>query len=154
MRGILALAFSCLVLIASAGCGGESEAERAARMQAARADSVTMADQAYDATVFDTISWESSEARVARGAIVWRTSCEKCHGAEGRGDGEYARQLGAEVPSFMDPGWAYAYELDSLRHKIFVGHEGEMPNWGIVGLGYSDIDALAGYINSLVAPQQ
>jgi mono/diheme cytochrome c family protein len=154
MRGIFALAISCLVLIASAGCGGESDADKEARMQAARADSVRMAEAAYDATVFDTVSWESSEARIQRGGIVWRTSCEKCHGSEGRGDGEYARQLGAEVPSFMDPDWAYAYEADSLRHRIFVGLEGHMPNWGIVGLGYKDIDAVAGYINTLVAPQQ
>ncbi len=96
-------------------------------MQAARADSVRMAEEAYDATVFDTINWESSEARIQRGAIVWRASCAKCHGAEGRGDGEFARQLGLE---------------------------GEMPNWGLHGLGYRNIDAAAGYINSLVAPQQ
>jgi mono/diheme cytochrome c family protein len=127
MRGILALALSCLLLIASAGCGGETDAEREARMQAARADSVRMAEEAYDATVFDTINWESSEARIQRGAIVWRASCAKCHGAEGRGDGEFARQLGLE---------------------------GEMPNWGLHGLGYRNIDAAAGYINSLVAPQQ
>ncbi len=123
-------------------------------MQAARADSVRMAEEAYDATVFDTINWESSEARIQRGAIVWRASCAKCHGAEGRGDGEFARQLGLEVPSFMDPDWTYAYEADSLRHRIFVGLEGEMPNWGLHGLGYRNIDAAAGYINSLVAPQQ
>jgi mono/diheme cytochrome c family protein len=154
MRGIIALALSSLVLISAAGCGGESEEEMAARRQAARADSVSMAEAAFDAMVFDTVSWESSEARIQRGAIVWRASCEKCHGAEGRGDGEYATQLGLEVPSFLEPDWMYAYEVDSLRHRIFVGLEGDMPNWGLHGLGYRNIDAAAGYINSLVAPQQ
>lgn len=151
---MLAGGLAGLVLIAFAGCGGESEADREARMQAARADSVRMAEAAYDATVFDTVSWQSSEERMQRGAIVWRASCEKCHGAEGRGDGAFAVQLGLEVPSFQDPDWRYAYEADSLRHRIFVGLEGEMPNWGLHGLGYRNIDAAAGYINSLVAPQQ
>ncbi|MGD2216302.1 MAG: c-type cytochrome [Gemmatimonadales bacterium] len=123
-------------------------------MQAARADSLRMAEAAYDAAVFDTVSWESSDARIQRGATVWRASCEKCHGAEGRGDGEYARQLRLDVPSFMGPDWKYAYEVDSLRHRIFVGLEGRMPNWGLHGLGYRNIDAAAGYINTLVAPQQ
>lgn len=154
MRGTIALALSSLVLISAAGCGGESEEEVAARMQAARADSVRMAEATYDAMVFDTVNWESSEARIQRGAIVWRSSCEKCHGAEGRGDGELATQLGLEVPSFLEPDWMYAYQVDSLRHRIFVGLEGNMPNWGLHGLGYRNIDAAAGYINSLVAPQQ
>ncbi|UCC81931.1 MAG: c-type cytochrome [Gemmatimonadota bacterium] len=154
MRGILVLALSYLVLIASAGCGGESDAEREARMAAARADSIRMAEEAYDAMVFDTVSWESDNARVQRGAIVWQASCEKCHGAEGRGDGEYAMQLGLEVPSFLEPDWTYAFEVDSLRHRIFVGLEGDMPNWGLHGLGYRNIDAAAGYIGLLVAPQQ
>lgn len=154
MRWRLALALSCLVFVGLAGCGGESAAEREAREQAARADSVRIAEGLYDATVFDTVSWEDMDARIQRGAIVWQASCEKCHGAEGRGDGEAAVQLGLEVPSFMSPDWAYAYEVDSLRSRIFVGYEGEMPNWGLHGLGYRNIDAVAGYINTLVAPQQ
>jgi mono/diheme cytochrome c family protein len=154
MRWRLALALSCLIFIGFAGCGGESGAEREAREQAAQADSVRMADALYDATVFDTVSWEDMDARVQRGAIVWRASCEKCHGAEGQGDGEFARQLGLEVPSFMSPDWAYAYQVDSLRYRIFVGLEGDMPNWGLHGLGYRNIDAAAGYINALVTPQQ
>jgi mono/diheme cytochrome c family protein len=151
---MLVLALSYLVLLATAGCGGESDAEREMRLQAARADTLRIAEEAYEAMVFDTVSWESSDARIQRGAIVWRHSCEKCHGAEGRGDGEYAMQLGLEVPTFQEPDWAYAYEVDSLRHRIFVGLEGDMPNWGLHGLGYRNIDAAAGYINTLVAPQQ
>jgi len=153
MRGILALTLSCLMLFAFAACGGDG-ADGEARMQAARADSVRMAEEAFDATVFDTVTWENADARIQRGAVVWRASCEKCHGAEGRGDGEAAAQLGLEVPSFLTADWAYAYEVDSLRHRIFVGLEGDMPNWGLHGLGYRNIDAAAGYINSLVAPQQ
>jgi mono/diheme cytochrome c family protein len=154
MRGILALALSFLVLIASAGCGGESAADMEARMQAARADSVRMAEVAYDATVFDTVSWEDLDAQIQRGAMVWRASCAKCHGAEGRGDGDAAQQLGLEVPSFLVPDWSLAYEKDSLRYRIFVGLEGPMPNWGLHGLRYRDIDAAAAYINTLVAPTQ
>ncbi|MGD2153709.1 MAG: c-type cytochrome [Gemmatimonadales bacterium] len=154
MRGILALTLPCLTLFAFAACGGESAADREARIRAARADSVRMAEEAFDATVYDTVTWENTDARIQRGAIVWRASCEKCHGAEGRGDGEGAQQLGLEVPSFLAPEWAYAYEVDSLRHRIFAGLEGGMPNWGLHGLGYRNIDAVAGYINTLVAPEQ
>jgi mono/diheme cytochrome c family protein len=154
MRGMFALALSCFVLFAAAGCGGESAADREATLRAARADSMRMAEAAFEATVFDTIQWESPEARVQRGAIVWQSSCEKCHGPSGRGDGEAAQQLELEVPSFQSPDWVYAYQADSLRHRIFTGLEGEMPNWGLHGLGYRNIDAVVGYIGSLVAQDQ
>ncbi|UCC70963.1 MAG: c-type cytochrome [Gemmatimonadota bacterium] len=151
MRWRLALALSCLALVALAGCGGETAADREARMQAARADSLAMAQELYNATVFDTVSWESPDARVQRGALVWRASCEKCHGEGGRGDGLGAQQLGIDVPSFLVPDWKYTYEADSLRERIFVGLAGEMPNWGLHGLGYRDIDAAVAYINTLVS---
>lgn len=154
MREIFTLSLSGLLLFAFAGCGGESAADREARLQAARADSVRMAEEVYDATVFDTVRWESMEAQVQRGAMVWRASCAKCHGTEGRGDGDAAQQLGLEVPSFLAPDWSLAYEKDSLRHRIFVGLMGPITNWGLHGLKYRDIDAAAAYINTLVAPTQ
>ncbi len=154
MRCAFALALSCSALVSLVACGGESPEEREARRQAARADSVAMAEEVYDATVFDTVTWDSLEARVERGRIVWQSSCEKCHGPEGGGDGELAAQLGLEVPSFLSPDWSYAYEADSLRHRVFVGLAGEMPNWGLHGLGYRNIDATVAYINRLIAPSE
>ncbi len=154
MRCALTLVLSTLVIAGSVACGGETEADRLARLQEARADSVAMATELYDAGVFDTVSWERPEARVERGAVVWRASCEKCHGIEGRGDGELAQQLGLEVPSFLTADWAYADQADSLRQRVFVGLEGGMPNWGLHGLGYRNIDAAVAYIGLLVAPAE
>jgi mono/diheme cytochrome c family protein len=147
----LLLAFA---LVSAVGCAEqESEEDLAAAKAAARADSLAAAEAAYDAAVFDTLTWESQDARVERGALVWNVSCTKCHGDNGGGNGEMAMELQLEVPSFMVPDWEYAGDLDALRHRIFVGYSGEMPNWGIVGLSYRDVDALALYVAAKLGPQ-
>ena len=137
-------------LIVGACAGGESETERQARMEQAQRDSVAMADSMFDASVFDTLTWESPEARLQRGGVVYRASCEKCHGPEGRGGGEYAVQMELEVPSLA----ADAMEVEAIRRGTFVGHEGAMPEWGLVGLKYRDIDAAAAYITRVLGGQQ
>jgi mono/diheme cytochrome c family protein len=111
-----------------------------------------MAEARYDASVFDTLTWESEQARLERGALVWRTSCQKCHGRRGEGDGEAAVRLQIEMPSFNVPGWQYKDDLPALRHRIFVGYTGAMPNWGLHGLAYRDVDAVAAYINVAMGP--
>jgi mono/diheme cytochrome c family protein len=136
------------------GCQkGESEAEIQARRDSAQADSVQMAEAMYDATVFDTITWESPQARLERGAVVYRSSCAKCHGPNGGGNGDAAMQHQIEVPSFLAPNWQYAGDVEAIRHAIFVGHVGQMPEWGLVGLKYKDLDAVAGYIAETLAPK-
>jgi mono/diheme cytochrome c family protein len=108
-----------------------------------------MADSMYNSAIFDTLTWESREARLERGGVVWRSSCQKCHGVNGQGAGDLAQQLEIEVPPLSvdttDPA--------AIRRAIFVGHEGAMPNWGLHGLKYRDIDAVTAYIiQQLVAP--
>lgn len=150
-KAVITLLGLCLPFLA--GCGeGETEAERQARQLQARADSVMMAESQYDASVFDTLTWETPGARHERGGVVWRASCQKCHGRNGDGSGEYAQQLQLVVPSFLAADWPYAGDVATIRHRIFVGHERGMPNWGLHGLKYRDIDAVAGFIVAAMAP--
>jgi mono/diheme cytochrome c family protein len=129
-----------------AACTTETPEERRASLQAARADSVLLAEAEYDISVFDTIVWPSPEGRLERGGVVWRFSCEKCHGTRGRGDGELAKETKLEMPSVVASNWEYAGDVDGVRHRVFVGHEGAMPNWGLHGLKYRDVDAVAYHI--------
>ncbi len=150
-RAVAALVALALPLLAACG-GGESEEERQARELQARRDTVMMAEAQYDAAVFDTLTWASPEARLERGGVVWRASCQKCHGRNGDGRGEMAQQSELAVPSFLAADWSYAGDLAAIRHRIYVGYEGAMPNWGLHGLKYRDIDAVAGYIVATMAP--
>ena len=153
MRYKQVLALTGAVLLLAAGCSREeTEEERAERIRQARAESVAQAEAQYDASVFDTVTWESPEARLERGAVVWRSSCEKCHGGQGAGDGEMAVADSIGMPSFADADWAYAGNVSAIRHRIYVGHESEMPNWGLHGLKYRDVDAVAGYIAEVLRP--
>ncbi len=113
-----------------------------------RADSVGMALQAFDATIFDTIAWESETAANDRGALVFRVSCDKCHGLHGAGDGGFVFQGDTlRPPSFLAPEWVFADEPTQLRRYIFSGNVAGMPYWGLVGLKYKDIDAVARFIS-------
>jgi mono/diheme cytochrome c family protein len=151
----VSLAVAALALLPVTGCGGqESEAELEAKKQEARAESLRMAEEMYDASVFDTLTWETPEARLRRGGLVWRSSCQKCHGIEGGGNGEMAMQFELEIPSFLVPDWEYAGDVDALRHRVFVGYSGDMPNWGLVGLKYRDVDAVAAHVAEKLGPAE
>jgi mono/diheme cytochrome c family protein len=147
--------YACIltaVVLAAGGCqsaedrAAAEDASRQAALRAARADSVLMAEARYDPAVFDTITWESQEARFERGSVVWSFSCAKCHGAGGRGGGEMARQHELSIPSLLAPDWGLAGDQAEIRHKVYVGHESEMPSWGLYGLAYRDVDGVAFYI--------
>lgn len=136
------------VAVPTLACGGGEETPEQAveRLREARADSVAMAEAAYDAAAFDTISWPSVEERLNRGSVVWQFSCAKCHGPNGVGTGELAQQWDLAMPDLTIPEWEYAADLEAIRHRIFVGHESEMPNWGLHGLKARDIDAVTAFI--------
>lgn len=147
MRGIVPL------LVALAWLGACTHSQESARNQAssAAADSVSMAAKAFDSTVFDTMTWKSAQDRLARGALVFRISCSPCHGAEGRGDGGMV--VGKDTlrpPSFLAADWRYADDPVGLRRKIFSGNTKGMPHWGLVGLGYRDVDAVSRYITEVL----
>lgn len=134
------------------GCGEDParEAEEAAAAdeaaRTARADSVARAERQFDPSVFDTLTWEGSETRVARGRTVFVYSCVKCHGFDGRGGGDLAKQHDLAMPDLRAEGWEYAGDVPAIQRRVYIGHESEMPTWGLYGLSYRDIDAVAAYI--------
>ena len=136
--------------LALVGCGPSAEeiAEAAAAAEAAAQDSImNVASAAFDASVFDTVTWEDAEKRLARGQQVYNFSCTKCHGAEGLGDGGFVR--GADTlrpPSFREPTWRMAGDEAAIRQAIFVGTAENMPHWGLEGLKAEAIDAVSHYI--------
>ncbi len=157
--------FSAVVIaMLMVGCGGGEEevpepppvsaedAEEALR--AARADSVAMAQTQYNPAVFDTIAWAGGQERFERGELVWSYSCTSCHGTGGRGDGELAVQNDLAMPDFTVDDWAYAGDLPAIRHRVYIGHESEMPSWGLWGLPYRDVDAVAFFIDEVFHPKR
>ena len=140
--GFLALLATATVV----ACGPDDQAPAEAP-SSARADSVALAMQTFDETVFDTIAWESDEVRAERGALVYNISCSKCHGPNGEGDAGFVMQGDTlRPPSFQQPQWGFAQAPLQLRRYIFSGNVAGMPYWGLVGLKYRDIDAVAYFL--------
>jgi mono/diheme cytochrome c family protein len=156
MRRSVTLAFMGLAIAMLGACRKNDAQQQVGAAQAA-ADSVALAAAQFDTTVFDTIKWEGpegSEARFDRGHTVYRTSCEKCHGPQGGGNGQVAIDLGLTVPSFLVPGWALAGDIPGIRRATYVGHTGPMPSWGLLGLKYRDVDAVAYFMSRVMIPAQ
>ena len=145
------LAMVGMLLATACGPGEEqTAAQDPEALRLARADSVATAEALYDSAVFDTIQWESPEARLERGALVWRVSCVKCHGMQGQGDGNLATEHAFQVPDMVVADWSWAGDPAAIRHRVFVGHESEMPAWGLYGLAYRDVDAVANHIDEVL----
>jgi mono/diheme cytochrome c family protein len=140
-RSLLTLATVTLL----AACGGGSE--EAVESGPSAADSVEAAVAQFDPAGFDTITWESHEDAVVRGSVVFSYSCARCHGRYGEGDGGFVSQGDTlRPPDFTTVDWRFIEDLDGLREFIFVGAEGGMPHWGLEGLKYKDVDAVAKFL--------
>jgi cytochrome c len=138
-----------LVALAWLGaCGGSSNARpQEANKDSIQADSVALASRAFDSTVFDTITWKKKGDDIARGGVVYNYSCVRCHGEDGSGvKNAIFRGDTLNVPSFLGPDWALADSPMALRKLIFAGDSTGMPHFGIIGLHYRDVDAVARYI--------
>jgi mono/diheme cytochrome c family protein len=132
----------------SSGAEDEEMAQQTTTQQAA-ADTMAMAMAAYDPASFDTISWDDPAAAVERGATVFRFSCQKCHGPNGEGDAGFVMNGDTLRPqSFHAADWAFAEDRDALREQIYIGTLDGMPHWGLEGLKYRDVDAVALYIQA------
>lgn len=128
---------------------GEEDRDPAAD-QPSPADTVAMAASQYDPAHFDTIQWETPEEAVVRGSVVFSYSCAKCHGQGGHGDAGFVMQGDTlRPPSFHDPDWELAEDPAGLRKTIYTGTASGMPHWGLEGLKYRDIDAVAHFVVDL-----
>ena len=135
-------------------CTGEPPASGEPAVQGpSRADSVGLAMEAFDPAAFDTIAWDSAQAAIERGGLAVRISCAKCHGDGGRGNGNFVIQGDTlRPPSFLAEDWRFAEDPVELRRQIYTGNVAGMPYWGLVGLKYRDIDAVARYIIDFLRP--
>jgi mono/diheme cytochrome c family protein len=114
---------------------------------------VSSADSMYSPALFDSVTWESPEARVEAGNLVFADECRRCHGAVGRGDTEYAEGQELDVPSLVEADWELAGDLEEVRRRVFIGHITGMPSWGLNRLEPRQIDAAAFYIMEQLRPE-
>lgn len=143
--------FALLGISLLVACGDGQTQEQAE----ARPDSVALALEQFDTSVFDSITWNTDTARINRGAVVWTFSCRKCHGEVGHGDAGFVIAGDTLVPpDFAEPGWRLATDRLELMKYIYAGNQEGMPHWGIQGLKPRDIDAVSTYIQELLVPQQ
>jgi mono/diheme cytochrome c family protein len=132
--------------LAAVACGHHFEPpDREARVAEAAAR--------YDASSFDTITWEDDDARELVGNELYAARCRSCHGTLGRGGTPYAAERDLEVPSLVEPDWHFAEQPDSVRFQVFVGHAAGMPNWGVSDVTLREIDAVTFYLLDRLRPE-
>lgn len=139
-----------LVVAVATACGPSEEdmaAEASARAAAEQDSLMAVVDSTYDPSVFDTLTWPTPTRRAEYGPTVYLSSCAKCHGATGLGDGGFVLAGDTLHPaSFREPTWRLAGNLEGIRRAVFSGNREGMPHWGLVGLSYGAVDAVAQYI--------
>jgi mono/diheme cytochrome c family protein len=145
MMSRLPRASALLSLLLMVGCGGHDFEPPD------RGERVREAEAAFSPAVFDSVSWASDSLRAFSGNTVYAEKCGRCHGPLGRGNTDYARGRGLEVPSLVEPESALT-SVDTLRHVIFVGHEEGMPIFGAGGITPREIDGVAYYILNVLRP--
>lgn len=118
-----------------------------------RAERVEAAEALYSSALFDSLEWQDDLARSRAGNEVFASKCRNCHGTTGDGGTEYASRRSLTVPSLVEPDWRYAESIDSVRHRVFVGHELGMPTWGVAGISPREIDAAAYYLLERLRPE-
>jgi len=144
----IALPLAIGLVTVACGPSAEETALAEAAAAAAEADSLMAAAEAgYDPSVFDTLTWVSPERRAEYGPTVYISSCARCHGAQGLGDSEFIMKGDTlRPPSFREPTWRMAGDIDAIRRAIFVGTLEGMPHWGLEGLSAGAVDAVSAYI--------
>jgi len=114
---------------------------------------VAAAESAYARLVFDTIDWASDGARMAGGNEVFAANCRVCHGTLGEGATEYAAQRDLDPPSLVRPDWPAGDSIEYVRQRVYTGHAGGMPTFGVARLSVREIDAVAHYIVAGLRPE-
>ena len=134
-----------LVVVACAGEKTFDAPDREARL--------LEAEELFAEARFDTISWISEDERALVGNGVYAAECRICHGTVGRGGTAYGRERGLIVPSLVAPEWRMAASIDSVRHRVFVGHAAGMPQWGAAGITHREVDAVSFYVVARLRPE-
>lgn len=101
----------------------------------------------YNPEAYDTVTWASDSAAIARGRDIFKWACSECHGPTGHGDG--GRVIDGDTlhpPDFHQEGWKYANDPDALHRKVFMGNQLGMPHWGLRQMRPRDIVAVEKYI--------
>lgn len=133
------------LLIVLAACGHHFEPPD-------RGERIARAEAAFSSRLFDSVTWESDAARALEGNEVYAARCRRCHGTLGDGATDYAEARGLDVPSLVHSEWAYTDDLESLRRRIFVGHEDGMPSGGLGALSPREMDGAAYYVLAQLRP--
>jgi mono/diheme cytochrome c family protein len=145
----MAIAAGALTLGVAAACEPQEQAP-------AQTDEEVTAEamREYDPVAYDTVTWSSDSAAIARGSNIFKWACAECHGEEGRGDG--GRVIDGDTirpPSFHVSDWPYANDPDALHRKVFVGNSLGMPHWGLRQMRPRDIVAVERFIRlELIQP--
>ncbi len=136
-----------LVLLA-AGAVAACQKAKSEGAQPNAADTVAVAEAAFNPAVFDTVKWASDSLRLARGADVFKWGCAECHGPQGHGDGGKVTAKGDTLhpPDFHLAAWHLAADTDAVRRKVYTGNTRGMPHWGLRRMEPRDIDAVAAYV--------
>jgi len=146
---VLTTLTSLALFSALAACSNAEEeaAAREAAAMAAAADSVEQARAMFDPAGFDTVTWETNEDAIVRGSVVYSYSCARCHGRFAEGDGNFvSRGDTLRPPDMTVADWRFLDDRDGLREHIYTGTDHGMPNWGLEGLKYKDVDAVATFL--------
>lgn len=112
-----------------------------------------LADSLYSPALFDTIQWPSDQERITAGNLVYADYCRRCHGTVGEGGVVQAAGNTLEVPSLVQEQWLFEGDMSEVRRRVFAGHTGGMPSWGLTRLTPRQIDAVAFYILEQLRPE-
>jgi mono/diheme cytochrome c family protein len=117
------------------------------------ASRLELADSLYSPALFDTIDWTAADQRMIAGNLVYADSCRRCHGTIGEGGLTRVGGREVDVPSLVEANWPFDDDIVAVRERVFTGHPGGMPSWGISRLTPREIDAVAYYIIGQLRPE-
>jgi mono/diheme cytochrome c family protein len=146
MNGELRLLSAIALVLALGACGHHFEPP-------VESDRIAEAEALYSTEIFDSLTWESDYVRALEGNSVYVDACRKCHGSLGEGTTDYAEGRDLDVPSLVAANWDFSAGIESVRHQVFVGHEGGMPTFGTSRLTPRQMDGAAYYVVAQLRPE-
>lgn len=88
-------------------------------------------------------------ADLSRGEKIYKLTCEKCHGKEGKGDGPKAQELEKKPADYTQAGFFTKRPEAELREMIVIGNA-PMPSFELK-LSPEDIDNVLAFIKTFGA---